>query len=257
MSLFWFTNPPDAGVKRHHSELEWRRHFVRELEFREVNVVLDVGANSGQYAKGLREAGYEGRIVSFEPLSMPFSILERSVALDPSWDCRQCALGDRDGMVSMNVAGNAGQSSSILPMLKTHRDVLPAANYVGTEEVTVRRLDSLTPGLLAPKDVAFLKLDVQGFEKQVIAGGAATVNDRCGGMQLELSFEPLYDGGMLADEALDLVRSLGFTLTGFAPFFFDVRTGRLLQADGVFFRGPASDARPPRITRAPTTIEKD
>ncbi|WP_156669931.1 MULTISPECIES: FkbM family methyltransferase, partial [unclassified Mycobacterium] len=139
---------------RYHSELDWRRNFVGELKMRQVTVVLDVGANSGQYAQGIREAGYAGRIVSLEPLSTPFSVLERSAALDPAWDCRQCALGDRDDTVPMNVAGNAGQSSSLLPMLKAHRDALPSANYIGTEEVALRRLDSLAPELLLPDDVA-------------------------------------------------------------------------------------------------------
>lgn len=97
----------------------------------------------------------------------------------------------------MHVAGNAGQSSSVLPMLQSHRDALPSANYVGTEEVTICRLDSVAPEILLPDDVALLKIDVQGFEKQVIAGGAVTVRDQCIGLELELSFEPLYDGGML------------------------------------------------------------
>jgi hypothetical protein len=121
-------------------------------------------------------------------------------------------------------------------MLKSHRDALPSANYVGIAEATMYRLDSVAPDVLCPNDVAFLKIDVQGFEKQVIAGGESTVNDRCVGMQLELSFVPLYEGGMLAQEALDLVYSLGFTLTGFVPVFVNVRNGQLLQADGVFFR---------------------
>ena len=95
---------------------------------------------------------------------------------------------------------------------------------------------SMAPDILRPKDVAFLKIDVQGFEKQVIAGGESTVRDRCVGMQIELSFVPLCEGGMLLQQALDLVYSFGFTLTGFAPVFFDIRTGRLLQGDGVFFR---------------------
>ncbi|REO49609.1 FkbM family methyltransferase, partial [Mycobacterium tuberculosis] len=81
------------------------------------------------------------------------------------------------------------------------------------------------------------KIDVQGFEKQVIAGGDSTVHDRCVGMQLELSFQPLYEGGMLIREALDLVDSLGFTLSGLQPGFTDPRNGRMLQADGIFFRG--------------------
>ena len=84
--------------------------------------------------------------------------------------------------------------------------------------------------------MTFLKIDVQGFEKHVLAGSKSTVNDRCVGMQLELSFLPLYDGGMLIREALDLVYSLGFTPTGLLPSFTDPRNGRMLQADGTFFR---------------------
>ncbi|OBI22854.1 FkbM family methyltransferase [Mycobacterium sp. E2497] len=235
--MYWIANGPDIAVRRHFTESDWNRTLVRELQSRRVNTVFDVGANSGQYAAGLRAAGFEGRIISFEPLSGPFSVLERAASGDPLWDCRQCALGDHDGTIEMNVAGNAGASSSVLPMLKSHRDVYPQANYVGTEDVAICRLDSVAPALLGPGDVAFLKIDVQGFEKQVIAGGESTVNRHCAGVQLELTFVPLYEGGMLAQEALDLVQSLGLTLRGYLPFFIDVRDGRVLQADGVFLRG--------------------
>ena len=100
----------------------------------------------------------------------------------------------------------------------------------------MHRLDALAPEILRPTDVVFLKLDVQGFEKQVLAGSTATVRDRCVGLQLELSFLPLYEGGMLIREALDVADSLGFTLTGVTPNFVDMRNGRTLQADGTFFR---------------------
>lgn len=223
-------------VPRQFSERAWKRQFVRRLVSRHVDAVLDVGANSGQYAGGLRRAGYQGRIVSFEPLSGPYAALERKSAKAPPWDCRRCALGDVDGAISINVAGNAGESSSVLPMLKSHQDVFPGANYVGTEDVPIYRLDSLVGEILAPTDVFFLKIDVQGFEKQVLAGSKSTINDRCIGMQLELSFLPLYEGGMLINEALDLAYSLGFTLTAMLPCFTDLRTGRMLQADGIFFR---------------------
>ena len=223
-------------VSRPYSEGGAKRQFVKQLESRQVDVVFDVGANSGQYATDLRMAAYKGRIISFEPLSGPFSLLERNASRDPLWDCRQCALGDVEGTISINVAGNAGASSSILPMLKSHQDAFPPANYIGTEEVPIRRLDSVAPEFLRPTDVTFLKIDVQGFEKQVLAGGKSTVNDRLVGMQLELSFVPLYEGDMLIREALDLVCSLGFTLTGLLPGFTDPRNGRMLQADGIFFR---------------------
>ncbi len=223
-------------VARYYQELDWTRNFINQLKSHRVDVILDVGANSGQYAAGLRKAGFRGRIVSFEPLSRPFSQLAAKASKDPRWDCRRCALGDSDGTISINVAGNAGESSSVLPMLKSHQDAFPPANYIGTEEVPIQRLDSVAPTILQPNDVAFLKIDVQGFEKHVLAGGRSTVDERCVGMQLELSFLPLYDGSMLLREALDLVYSLGFTLTGLLPCFTDMRTGRMLQADGVFFR---------------------
>lgn len=223
-------------VSRPYSEGGVKRQFVKQLESRNVNVVLDVGANAGQYGNDLRRAAYTGRIISFEPLPAPFSQLERNASKDPLWECRQCALGDTEGTITINVAGNAGASSSILPMLKSHQEAFPPANYIGTEEVPIRCLDTVASEILGSTDQFFLKIDVQGFEKQVLAGAKSTVDDRCAGMQLELSFLPLYEGSMLAREALDLVESFGFTLMGLMPGFADPRDGRMLQADGIFFR---------------------
>lgn len=219
-----------------YSERGWKRQFVKQLESRGVDVVIDVGANAGQYAADLRLAAYKGRIVSFEPQSEPFAALKHRASTDPCWECRHCALGDTDGTITINVAGNAGLSSSVLPMLKSHRDAFPPANYIGTQDVPIRRLDSLASEFLRPTDRAHLKIDVQGFEKQVLAGGMKTVGEQVVGIQLELSFLPLYEGGMVIREALDLVYSLGFTLMGLQPGVTDPRDGRMLQADGIFFR---------------------
>lgn len=236
MGFYWIENRTEIKVRNYFSESDWRRNAVGELMARRVDSVLDVGANSGQYATGLRQAGFDGRIISFEPLSAQFARLTRSSAADPRWDCRRCALGDFDGTVMLNVAGNGGASSSILPMLGRHRQVFPQENYVGTQQVGIRRLDAVAPELLRRDDAVFLKIDVQGFERQVVSGAISTINEHCAGIQLELSFETLYEGDMLIDEALRLMESLGFELAGVAPGFIDVRNGRVLQADGVFFR---------------------
>lgn len=225
-----------SELLRYFSERNWRHKFVKQLESLNVSVVFDIGSNTGQYAASLRKAGYRGRVVSFEPLSQPFATLERRASKDPLWECRRHALGDVDGTVSVNIAGNAAQSSSVLPMLKSHQDAFPPANYVGIEDVAVYRLDSVAPQILQTTDVTFLKIDVQGFEKQVLAGSEATLADSCVGMQLELSFLPLYEGSMLIPEALEWAYSMGFTLTALLPCFVDPRDGRMLQADGVFLR---------------------
>ncbi|MBY0442252.1 MAG: FkbM family methyltransferase [Mycobacteriaceae bacterium] len=225
-----------AMIPHYHSATDWRYQLLNQIQTHKIDLIIDIGANSGQFASDLRRSGFKGRIVSFEPLSTPFSILKKKAARDSLWDCHQCALGDFDGKISINVAGNSGESSSVLPMLKAHQDVCPVANYVGTEEVPIYRLDSIAQDILKPTESAFLKIDVQGFEKMVLSGGQATVQKHCAGMQIELSFLPLYEGGMLIREALDLVYSLGFALTGLAPCFTDMRNGRMLQADGIFFR---------------------
>lgn len=225
-----------SEVLRYFTERNWKRNFVNQLKAYNVGVVFDIGSNTGQYAFGLRKAGYKGRMISFEPLSEPFTALERRASKDSLWECYKYALGDTDGTVTINVAGNAAQSSSVLPMLKSHQDAYPPANYVGVENTEVRQLDSVAPELLRPGDISFLKIDVQGFEKQVLAGSKSTLADSCIGLQLELSFLPLYEGSMLIPEALDWAYSLGFTLTGLVPCFVDPRDGKMLQADGVFFR---------------------
>jgi FkbM family methyltransferase len=208
--------------------------MVRLLESYRVNVVLDVGANSGRYAVELRRAGYKGKVISFEPLSEPFSILSAQAASDPLWETLQYAIGDGNGTVTLNTAANAGESSSILPMLSAHMAAYPGANYIGTEEATIRTLDDLAPDILERGDRVFLKADVQGYERAVLVGASSILQDHCVGMQLELSLVPLYEGGMLYREALDIADKLGFSLMGLIPGFTDLRNGQLLQADGIF-----------------------
>lgn len=232
----WIARGVGLAMSQSYSDRFWKRQFVEQLQQNSTDVILDVGANAGQYGRRLRKLGFKKRIVSFEPLSEPFSRLAAEASGDPLWDCQKLALGDTEGTASINIAGNSAESSSVLPMLQRHQDAYPPANYVGKEEVSVRRLDTVAVDLLRPADRVFLKVDVQGFEKQVLIGGDSTVKNHCVGLQLELSFLPLYEGAMLIPEALELVYSMGFTLTGLLPCFIDPRNGQMLQADGIFFR---------------------
>ena len=198
-----------------------------------IDLVLDVGAADGGYGRQLRQFGYAGRIVSFEPLAAAFGRLSEHIAGDPQWTARNHALGEEAGEAVINVASNS-TSSSLLPMLDAHREASPSVGYVGSETIRVERLDDVADELVGPDDRVFLKLDTQGFERQVLAGAAKTL-DRCVGLQLEMSFVPLYEGGMLVDEAVSAAYSSGFHLAvieqGWAS-----PTGQMLQADGIFFR---------------------
>lgn len=200
-----------------------------------VDTVLDVGANTGQYAKNLRDAGFKGRIVSFEPISEAHLQLCRVARNDALWTvAERTAIGDWDGHTQIHVAKNS-VSSSLLPMLPAHRSADPESGFISTESVTIARLDSIAPRFLRDDKSIFLKIDVQGFEKKVLEG-APKVLERTVGLQLELSLTPLYEGETLFQPMLEYVCGLDFDIWALTPAFIDKRNGRLLQVDGVFFR---------------------
>lgn len=201
----------------------------------DVRLVLDIGANSGQYATELRSAGYQGRIVSFEPLIAPFQALERASRADATWDCHQVALGKADGREEMNVAANNGASSSLLPMEEWIATAMPSQAYVGAETVRVARLDEMASNILPglPESV-MLKIDVQGLELEVLEGGRRTL-DQALLVETELSFVPLYAGQPLWRDILDYLGDAGFEVIGLEPIFFNP-DGRLLQVDATLAR---------------------
>lgn len=199
-----------------------------------VTVVIDVGANDGGYARELREFGYRGRIVSFEPLGDVYHRLSEAASRDDHWVAIRSAVGDTTGRVVMNVAGNS-TSSSVLPMLETHEKCAPSSEYVGTEDVPIVRLDDVWSDHTNASDVTFLKVDTQGFERQVLDGALQSLPYFMG-IQLELSFVPLYEGAMLFPEAMERLTSTSFDLVSLEPGFSDPASGRMLQADGVFMR---------------------
>jgi FkbM family methyltransferase len=209
----------------------WRRQ--RLLAEHGVDVVLDVGAARGGYALELREFGYAGRIVSFEPIAAAYADLESASSGDPKWTCVHSALGSTAGKQTINIASNS-DSSSLLPMADEHRSAAPQVDYVGEEEISVARLDDVAPEHLASATRPFLKIDTQGFEREVLAGGSETLA-RCVGLQLELSFVALYSGGMLVDEAISFAYDHGFRMVAVAQGFTNPN-GAMLQADGVFVR---------------------
>jgi FkbM family methyltransferase len=159
----------------------------------DVDLVLDIGANTGQFAQLLRRAGYRGRMIFFEPLSRAHSELLRNSRGDLRWEIAdRCAVGDYDGEIDLHIAGNS-VSSSVLPMLQIHEDTALGSAPVGTERVPLRRLDSVAGVYLERCTVPFVKIDTQGFEDRVL-NGAAGLLDRVIGLQLELSLVPLHGG---------------------------------------------------------------
>ena len=212
------------------------RRFLEECRGFATDVVLDVGANIGQFAKGLRAHGYDGQMVSFEPLSEAHEALVAAAKDDPLWDVvDRCAVGAANGTAEINIAGNSA-SSSLLPMLDRHKDAAPHSAYAGSERCPVLTLDTFIDRTFADPTTLFgLKIDTQGFEAEVLAGLVRN-RERVKVILCEMSLWPLYAGGPTMPELCRLLAELGYRCVALGPEFEDPRTGELLQADGVFVR---------------------
>jgi FkbM family methyltransferase len=201
--------------------------------------VLDVGANVGQYAALVRKLGFEGMIVSFEAIPEVHAQLIAASAGDSKWVVAPCAaLGREHRQVEFHIAGNS-VSSSVLPMNAAHLDAAPNSAYVGTQVLQMHRLDDLAAGLLPAAGPVVLKIDTQGYEREVLAGSTALL-PRVAALQIEVSLVPLYDGAPSFTEMVSFVERLGFAIFSFVPGLRNQKDGRLLQMDAFFIRESSS-----------------
>ena len=211
------------------------RALVRILEHHGITVVLDVGANVGQYATRLRQGGWAGRIVSFEPLPTARVALTQAAAADPLWEVAPpMALGASAGTVTLNVSAESDMSST-LPFLPEMADLLDSAAYTGTVTAPLARLDGVFDQYAGGNDRVLLKIDTQGTESAVLEG-ASGILDRIQGIQLELSIVPVYQGERELSGHDRGLEELGFEPALFIPGYFNHRTARLISMDGVFLR---------------------
>ncbi len=212
----------------------WRR-IAGMLDHFGITLLLDVGANTGQYVGYLRNAGWTGRVVSFEPVAGVHGVLAGNAAADPAWEVAPAmALGAEDGEAEITCS-NESDMSSLLPLRDEILAVSPSTAAGGTERVNVRALDSLFDDYAGADDRVFLKIDTQGFERAVLDGARNSL-PRIAGLQVELSLIPLYEGEALWRELVDRLEAAGFDLRFVLPGYYDRHLHRMLQIDGIFFR---------------------
>jgi FkbM family methyltransferase len=216
--------------------IEIRRHKTptinQILNFFEFDSVIDVGANIGQFASSILENGFHGEIFSIETSSDAFVELVANSKGYQKWHViPRCALGAFEGEAKLKLSANS-YSSSILNILSTHTKAAPESSYISEEFVRIETLDSLFSSDTAKGRNCFLKLDVQGFEDQVLAGGKRVL-ERIGGVKIELSIVQLYSEQSLHIELLSILEEYGFLLWNLEPGFSHEISGRTFQYDAV------------------------
>lgn len=207
-----------------------------------IRCVLDVGANTGQFGRALLDQGFDGRLISFEPLSESFRDLSRNAAQCENWSCRNLAIGAEDKDETIHISENRVSSSILQAKPWAIEEHAPIAS-TAEEIVTVRRLDTIwdTLPFPEPRGPVMLKIDVQGFEPQVIAG----LGDRIGEVSLlllEASLIPVYEGETPFEVLIVEMRRRGLYPVWIGAGWGSPTTGQVFQCDIAFAHAPVVSA---------------
>ncbi|PIT06447.1 hypothetical protein TSA1_32195 [Bradyrhizobium nitroreducens] len=201
------------------------------LDGRQYNTVVDVGGNVGQFALFAREKYPHARVFSFEPLEDCWNTFASIFDQDERVQLFRCGIGTEDTEVVINVA-NANDSSSILPPAAMQIEAF-GTTVSATKDIQLRRLASVlrTDQIIAP---ALLKIDVQGFELDVLKGSKELLS-LFETVYVEASYVELYQGQALAGDVLEFMREHGFEIQGVYNQYQHHIKGAL-QADFLFKR---------------------
>lgn len=192
--------------------------------------IVDIGANRGQFALAARKCCPFAKIISFEPLTEPASVFRRVFADDPLTTLHETAIGCQEQEADIHVS-NADDSSSLLPITSLQTGLFPGTSEKETRKIQVKRLDSILQREEIGKP-ALLKIDVQGFEKQVLEGCNSLLQEFTY-IYVECSFVELYANQSLAPEVISFLAESGFGLSGIYNIYYN-KKGFTIQGDFLF-----------------------
>ena len=205
----------------HRAESLLALHLDKVFAHLDIDLVLDVGARVGDYGLWLRHNGYQGRIISFEPVSTSFATLQERADADGNWQALNMALGSADGEAEINVSRQTYFSSFLEPNAYAVDEFEQGVEIERTELVQVRRLDQILPEVLSGRRArTYLKMDTQGWDLEVLRG-ATEVLDQVLALQSEVSVKPIYGGMPPFEESLSEIGALGYELSGLFPVNLD------------------------------------
>ena len=200
------------------------------LQSLKCEYLVDIGANRGQFALIARKVFPQAKIHSFEPLKEPAQIFKKIFSNDPNVTLYPYAIGREKTTAIIHVTKD-DDSSSMLPITKTQSSMFPGATEKETRQVSVLPL-SQALGTTSIPPASLLKIDVQGFELDVLQGCEDILN-KFSYVYVECSFVELYAGQSLAHEVISFLDRSGFLLCGIHNLYYD-RLGLAIQADFLF-----------------------
>ncbi len=223
-------------LQKRHAGVDPTEQLLTTFKYFNIDYVIDVGANVGQFASELLQNQFKGHIISFEPLTDAHYQLNKYSKKYSNWEVyERAAIGNDEGKIQINISGNS-VSSSILDISNVHLNASNSSAYIGAEETKITSIDSVfdNGNSLIGKS-AFLKIDTQGFEWEVLLGAKNSIKN-VKGILCELSFDNLYNGQKNWLEIVDYLKECGFVLWSIQYGLTDKNSGRTLQCDAIFYK---------------------
>ena len=212
-------------------QLRERDKWLKQLN---IKTIIDIGANEGQFVSHIRKVIPNARIISFEPLKEAFQILTQNTIEDKQVECYNYAIGNSNE-AQIIYKNDFTQSSSLLKMHDEHKKAFPFTDTeIKQEEINVRTLDSLYSELKI-EEPCLVKVDVQGYERNVILGGQEALK-KVKIIIIEMSLKEMYEGEALFDEIYNMLIRLGFTFRGVYDQLRSKNNNEIVQCDGIFIR---------------------
>jgi len=215
----------------------FENELIKILDDIKTDLVLDIGANKGQFAMSLFDYGYKNKVLSFEPLSAIYKLLEENSKNNSLWYLHEkCCVGEKEKMVDINLSNLAG-NSSILAIKSTKYNV-PDSHYVKKENVPQITIATLNENqLIKQAKNIFVKMDIQGYEHYVLSQLPA-INYKIDGFYLELSLVNLYEDQKDYLYICNQLKEFGYDLVYVEPEY--IRSNRMVQFNGLFLHNSLS-----------------
>lgn len=207
-------------------KLSWLQSF-------NIKTVIDVGANTGQFKREIREKLPDAFIYSFEPIRECFEKLKEEERTDKIFMAFNFALGESNTVSIINKSSYT-LSSSLLSMSNIHKEAFPHTKDSTPETIEVRRMDDALKDINMDREI-LIKIDTQGYEDRVIRGGVGTLA-KAKVLIVENSFVPLYENQPLFGDIYKALTELGFTYHGALHQKLDSKSGEILFEDSLFVR---------------------
>jgi len=205
---------------------------ARKLILQNCDFIVDIGANNGQWMSSVRNHGYNGDAICIEPLKKNYAKL-KSVKLHNTV-VLNCAVGNKNGYVHMNIASNDGQSSSVLELDNFHRIAAPDIKYIGKEKVRIYKLSKILETNKHKK--IFVKIDTQGYEFEVLKSISKSNFKVIYAFEIEANLVSTYKNSILIEDLIKYLRVKGYQPLRIENGFGMPHFGQQLQADILFVK---------------------